>query len=526
LPQATAARRYPGAVPRPRLLALLFVAGAAISAFTVLRGIDPFDEGVMLQAAHRIADGQLPYRDFFWPYGPGHPYLLAALDRLLGESLLWWRVVRVLCDAGVALLLFVLARRLVPTGWALAAWLCAACAMAQPVSANPFPVALLSGLAALAVASSRRRRWWLWAGVLVGLTAVWRLDFGGYAGISVLAAAFVSDETSVRMRGTSALRFAAVATATAAALYAPFAIAAGVGDVYDQLVATAVRERGHWTLPFPWSYGGPLRSWPPRSLLEDLKDMLGFYVPALILLGTAVAVAGAVLLRRHRTAPATWSATAFAAALVLYLLPRPDEFHANPSIVLLGLLLPATAMALWRADDARRALALAAAAVFVLLTAYGVANRVSALLQPPDLEPLELAIADGVEARPADAAALPAVVRAVQRKVPAGEPIYVATRRSDLVAFNDPLLYVLADRPSVLDRDAGLFARPAEQRKIVAALRHARPRAIVRWTDPLSVRREPNLRGEPTGRRIVDRYLAARYRLALERGRYEVLTRR
>ena len=32
----------------------------------------------MLQAAARIADGQVPYRDFWWFYPPGQPLLLGG----------------------------------------------------------------------------------------------------------------------------------------------------------------------------------------------------------------------------------------------------------------------------------------------------------------------------------------------------------------------------------------------------------------------------------------------------------------
>ena len=34
----------------------------------------------MLQAAERVADGQLPYRDFYANYGPGQYYLVGGLD--------------------------------------------------------------------------------------------------------------------------------------------------------------------------------------------------------------------------------------------------------------------------------------------------------------------------------------------------------------------------------------------------------------------------------------------------------------
>jgi hypothetical protein len=171
---------------------LLFVAGLLISGFTILRGIDPFDEGLTLQAARRVAEGQVPYRDFLWAYGPLHPYLLGGLFKLFGTSLLWWRVIRVLVDAGVAVLVFVIVRRAAPQRVAFVAWLTAACAMAQPTGANPFAPALLCALAALLVAvDARGTRGWIGAGALCALAAAWRLDFGAYAVIAAVVAAGV-----------------------------------------------------------------------------------------------------------------------------------------------------------------------------------------------------------------------------------------------------------------------------------------------------------------------------------------------
>src|SRR5687767_5817092 len=106
----TASAILPG-VASPRTYAVLAALGALISGFSLLRGIDPFDEGLMLQAANRIAEGELPYRDFLYPYGPGQPFLLAGLQEIFGPSLLVWRVVRLLVDVAVPLVAFWLARR-------------------------------------------------------------------------------------------------------------------------------------------------------------------------------------------------------------------------------------------------------------------------------------------------------------------------------------------------------------------------------------------------------------------------------
>ena len=105
--------------------------------------------------------------------------------------------------------------------------------------------------------------------------------------------------------------------------------------------------------------------------------------------------------------------------------------------------------------------------MLALLLAVGVANRASALLRPPDLEPF-----GSVRVPPEEADALPRADRATSSGWSRpGEPIYVAPRRSDLVTFSNPLLYYLAGRPNVLRRDVLLQAKPEEQAAIVAALR-------------------------------------------------------
>src|SRR3954454_21089944 len=125
----------------------LFAAGLAISGFTIRRGVEPFDEGLTLQAARRVADGQVPYSDFLWAYGPAHVYLLAGLFKAFGTSLLWWRIVRVLVDAAIAVLVFKMVERGAPRRVAGVAWLTAICAMAQPTGPSPFAPALLCTLA-------------------------------------------------------------------------------------------------------------------------------------------------------------------------------------------------------------------------------------------------------------------------------------------------------------------------------------------------------------------------------------------
>jgi hypothetical protein len=482
---------------------LLFVGGALISAFTIRQGIDPFDEGISLQAARRVANGEVPYADFTWAYGPASPYLLAGLFKVFGLSLLQWRILRVLADAAVSVVAYVLLRRFVPPRVALLGWLATACAMAQPRSANPFPFALLFALLAIAVVPRRVAL----AAVFTAAAAAFRLDFALYG-----AAAAVATLLLERQR-RDALRYVAFTAGLALVVYLPFLIDIGPGRLYDALIGTSLHDRNYWTLSFPLSYGGGFSLRP-----HALKDVLDYYQPLLLVIGLALA-AVATAFRR------TWlGLVVFGLGALSYLLSRTDEFHTQPLYVALAVVLPAVAV--WGWNDGRRALAVACACVFALMLAEGVANRASALFRPPAMSEVHVAPADGVEAPPAEARALERVVADVHARVPPGQPIYVAPRRSDLVAYSNAVVYVLADRDNAAQRDFGLLTGAREQQSIVDQLRAKRPRAIVRWTDPLSSKAEPNLRGRPSGNKTLDDYLAADYRLLERLYHYDVLVPR
>src|SRR5215207_1029384 len=211
---------------------LLFAAGALLCAATIWWGINPNDEGLVLQAAARIGEGQLPYRDFYANYGPGQYFLAGGLDALFGPSLLTWRVVRVALDATVAVLAYALARRDAPEPLALAAWLAVAAAMAFPTIPHPNPAALALGFGALLLAGRAP----VGAGALAGLAAVFRFDLGLGAALGAVIAALAHGGRA------AAAHVAGAAAAVAGVLLAPFVIASP-GDFWDQTLGFALDEQ-------------------------------------------------------------------------------------------------------------------------------------------------------------------------------------------------------------------------------------------------------------------------------------------
>jgi hypothetical protein len=470
--------------------ALLALGAAALSAFTILRGYGPHDEGLMLAWARRIADGQWPYRDFWANYAPGQPLALAALVKLFGPSLLWWRIVRVAIDATVAVLAFAYVRRHAGTGWALGAWVAVAGAMAWPTGPGPNPPALALALGALLAA----RRSPLAAGGLAGLAIVVRPEIGVAAALGAMLEAG---------RGAAA-RVAIAALAVAVLALAPFAIVAG-GDMADQVLGFA-SVQDLQRLPFPLDYDGGL---DPNKLLE-------FYLPAILVAGSAL-WAGWALVRRDGPALAPLVAVG-----VAYLLSRTDEFHLVPLSVVLAIALACAAGREARAP-ARAALAVALALVAV----HGLERRAGQALHPPALAAIPAAAADGVRTAPADAAALRALIPYVRARAPGGAPVLVAPPRYDRVRVGDPMLNVLLDRPNPTRYDVvqpGVVTTAKVQREMARDLRRAP--VVVRWLSALAREREPNGSARSSGVFVLDRAIARGYRLAARFGDYVVLVRR
>ena len=406
----------------------------------------------MLQAGERIADGQLPYRDFYANYGPGQYFLIGGLDWLFGPSLLTWRILRVLLDAGVAVLAYALVRRDAPEPLALGAWLAVAAAMAYPEHPAPQPDGAGARASAACCWPSAARRW-------PARWPAWRPCSGSTSGVAALAG------VALLAGRRGAARAVRPARPSPCVLLAPVVIAAP-GDFWDQTIGFALDEQGLQRLPLPGRLGRRLRAQQdPRALLPVRAA------------GGGRAVAGRWR-SRGRLPARLWAAAPLAAAGVLYLLARADVFHLVPLAAVLPVLL-ATAAA---ASERRPRLG-------------GGAGGRARPDRPPGARPQahpaarpaaagddrrrrrrrrEGADRRGARADRADAATCaPASRRA--------SPVFVANPRFDLVRVGNPLVYVLVGRPNPTRYDVmqpGVVTTAPVQREIVA-----RPRALAaaRW---------------------------------------------
>ncbi|HET9101938.1 MAG TPA: hypothetical protein VFN55_01185 [Solirubrobacteraceae bacterium] len=504
-----------GGTPPALLQAALFALAVALAGFTILEGIAPHDEGLMLQAGARIASGQWPYQDFWMNYPPGQPLVLALLQRAFGPSLLSWRILLLAVDGLVSVLAWRLARRRAGEIWALAAWLAVAGAMAYPALPGPNPLALAFGLGALLAARERPAL----GGVLAGLACLLRIEFG----LATIIAVALTAPPGRRLRS------AAWGTGVAILAFAPFVAVAPHALWADTFGFYGIQSLQR--LPFPLSFSGPLR---PSKLIE-------FYIPLILVAGVAVWAAamattirseppnaavslrGGLAARTRLRGPGreAWSLVPLAVIGLGYLLGRTDEFHLVPLAVVLPVMLA------WAGAAARgRPVQIAVAVALGLICVHGLERRAGQALHPPAGAAVPGPAGDGVSTDPADAAALRALRAELGRLTRPGEPIFVANPRFDVVTAGDPLLYVITGHPNPTRYDVmqpGVVTTAPVQREIIREL--AGTRVVIRWLDPRATLRQADGAAHSSGVHLLDRWLAAHFRPVARYGVYGVLVR-
>ena len=304
----------------------------------------------MLAWARRIADGQWPYRDFWSNYTPGQPLLLAALVKLFGPSLLWWRIVRVAIDATVSVLAFAYVRREAGTGWA--AGRVGGGGRGHGVAERPRPQPAGAGCSRSAPCWPRGGRRWAPARS-PGLAIVVRPEIG----IARRARARRSRRGGPARRASRSRQRPSRRSRSRPSRSSP-------AVRWPTRCSASPRCRTSSGCPSRWHYDGRLRPQQAARVLPA-RDPRGGQ--------RAVGGVGARTPRRHRAGAAV-------AVGLAYLLARTDEFHLVPLSVVL-----AVALACAAGREARALPRAALAVALALVAVHGLERRAGQALHPPAL---------------------------------------------------------------------------------------------------------------------------------------------
>ncbi|GIK72349.1 MAG: hypothetical protein BroJett021_13370 [Chloroflexota bacterium] len=534
--------------------AVMLVGGAVLIVLPIKFPINLYDEGLALVNGMRILNGDVPFRDYWAIYPPGQSYALAALFAVAGETVLVERIYDTLVRIALALVIYVLAARLLRSWqWALAPYTAAAVLLAAATFYGyaVFP-ALLLGFATLALAfryvDDSRRRWLIGAGVLTGFTTFFRLDLGFYTAASVAALLILTwllppdDSRGWRPR-TQRLLLDVVAAATPAlllivAFYGYLAGMAGFGVMVDNLlIFPATTFRAVRWLPYPaltpdWSiWSGP--GGVDVRLERMLGDYLRFYIPLLVYgLSTLLLVGSAVRSLRGgtrfaRTDVMAASLVVMGIGMFVQALSRYDEIHVLPASLVVVILITWLVRQIPAGQWDRP---LAATPVIVLLIVpvmlyfVGPYVKLSEYVRrhPPTACFSTLPRAGCVMTLPGQEE----IVQILGHQSPDHGPIFSGLLRHDNVFINDVSIYFLAGRPIATryhELHPGVTTTRAVQEEMVAEFATQEPEWLVllTWGNP----NEPNASRFNSGVALLDNYIRENYRKTLTTGAYELWRR-
>jgi len=487
------------------ILALAVLAQLPIHA----RSIVHVDEGQLVAIAARLLRGEVLYRDVYTGIFPGLYYTTAGLFALFGSDVWITRLAQVAVNAATALALWLLARRVTPSGWAALAPLgygvLVVAGFPGLTMFNYSPLALVFALYAflclLRGFETKRTFDAALAGLLLAACALTKQNFGALALLACGAAIALAWRDGV-FAGRGLVRslapFAAAgALASAAAFAALWLAGAGPSFFEATLFSLGRTQLESYADPFPPIFGTHPTDdgrfvflYTPAALYGYLvrgETLFGRPIPVWLWSGAIrcayggallVLAAGVLRLWLGRAAGSprerreTRALVGFAAILFLGIFPSAIWSH----LAFVGApLLPVAAWLLAGAHARLRALGARAAQVFVAAVALFAAGaalaaaRVSFDVMRWYAEPLSLPRASLYVSRE-DADLYRGALRFVERCAPPRAPIFVAP--------DMPLVYFLADRPNPTPFDLVIPGK-VEGPLIVARLEATRTRCVV-----------------------------------------------
>jgi hypothetical protein len=490
--------------PEDRRIAVAFVVIATVVQLPELLWSPP--DGKAINNAIRILDGDVPYRDFWSMYAPGHFYLVALLFKLFGLHVWVPGIARLVLVATDGALIFVLTRRLglgrVPAGLAGAGLVGMLWVFGPTISSYETSMLfLLSGVErAVAYIQGRGRAALVAAGVCCGIGGWFKHDISAYVTLGIIAGLSVSWLLAGKRRPSSwvsplgiAARVGGGALVTLLPMVTFLAVNAGPEAWQDLIVFPAtdfrvVRGEGYppflpqWELIGSW-LASPLDPLNTYHLGRHLSTWLTSNLPQLVFVAGVIVLAA----KRRTLDPQAIAVTAISlATMPLFWASAHVQRNTNFwSLWIFSIILGSVALTrLPRATRLRRALS----GVFVVYT--------GALLIAPAMGAAQVAyfwrnhatldfpIVAGVRLPRARYEDIHPIVSFIRDSVPESEAIYAGLMRHDSVVISNQNFYYLSGRRMASrynELHPGVVDREAVQREIVADINRLNVRCAVLW---------------------------------------------
>lgn len=416
--------------------------------------------------AERVLRGEIPYRDFWTMYAPGHFYFLALLFRIFGSHILVETVAASVVCAAAGLVCYWLVRNLVSRR--VAAIACAGIFVAATYntgyfrSLGSYPPAILFALIAvnLAVLHYKMGKFGhlIGAGLATGAAVAFKHDIGGYTAIAILAGLIAHNFLLPTLTGdpprSRLLKLVSYGSGVAVIvlpIYVFFAVVAGK-DLLQDLVIFPLTD---FRFARPEHYPGLLEfNIHGSSLLNSLSKLFK-YVSFSLPFALFIAGSMAIVLAVNRGKPAYVApAVTFSAAYLLHYTAAHVQINTHIismsiyaalfGVIFLDLL--EREFAFGRSTQTKL-LSLAVAGGWFLSLAADPADKVWADWRRPTAE-LKLDKVSGQKVSPKLVGFLSDLLPFIDTQIARDEYVFMGLHRHDVVIVGaNASLYFMLDRP-------------------------------------------------------------------------------
>jgi hypothetical protein len=506
------------------------------------------DEGIIAHGALRVLNGEVPYRDFWNLYGPAQFWILAALYKIFGVSLLTERVWDIFVRAMICLFTYLVARRLVSQPLAILAWVLSI-AWLWVVGFYGFPLfpallfVLMNAYFFIDFLSEPARTGLLFlAGFAIGISACFRHDIGAYAFLAEGVMLLVLNYTAPN-EDTSRHRSPVSGFMTNLGLYCAGVALAGLPGVSYLLWKVPVSDLWEQFFIYPLTVYPSVRYLPYPSILEPFKGLIGnlngspmlyffgpfvddipFYFPFFISGTAATILIRSWRVERH-SGTNYWDHERLCILFLVILSSmefvkcflRPCRVNLT-QVIVLSLILGVTI--LHGLARAHRKMMICVSLSLVAMAVYlpgAVDIDMGQRFPQTDHSPARAC----KFIIPSDQAA---AIEFIQEHVPKDRKIFVGTGRHDKIYINDVMFYFLAERSCATKFDilAPRQATTAEvQNRIINELIDNAVQYVVLVSTWDNVH-EPNRGSESSEIKLLDNFLSTEYAEVAKFGCYTI----
>lgn len=514
-------------------------------------GLSQHDEGAFVYTATRVMNGEIPYRDFWTFYPPGQFYLLAFLFKIFGKSLIAVRILSIILQSSIVICIYILVKKIVNKN--CVAFITAILAILYvPGPFNygyySYPIipamlfSILSCILLINFISDQKNSKIIFAGLLTGVTALFRHDIGFYTFLSEIIVLIIFLRNFRYISVKCVLRYFVGFSIIVLPTFIFFIYHVGFNELISNLIIfPIVKYPEYRSLPYP----------SPTAISEVMINIIGnntilyktlsflqyipFYFPVIVFVFAIIQIIfyiknKKVLVERELLIIllVLFGITFFNQARI-----RSGTCHLFATIIPAIILSPMIIYNLIQKNSSKIlhgiVIFFIIPLIFLSLGFDSIKLKLSYLIRlyTSELAPLEFKVSKNIVVLKNIAKETNNTVNFIRSKTPIGEKIFVANPRHDKVFVTDMMFYFLSERDSATkyyDLHPGLVTTKEIQKKIIEELNRFNVQYIVVWEGKSEVS-EPNKSSKSSNCFELDNFIVDNYREIKRFPTYQILKR-